>query len=257
MGTVTIAGQQVSVYQDTAISGVPFGFVDTPTNHLTGAAGAVSFTGWSLAPAGISTVALWREPVGAETGPLIFIGNANLVPGSRPDVANAYPGYPQNNWGWGYQILTNELPNSGGSAGLGNGTYAVHTIATDETGQPATLGITTITVNNAASQVPFGTIDTPAQGGTASGVFVNFGWAVTPNAANIIPADGSTIWVFIDNMPIGHPVYNNYRSDIATLFPGLQNSGGAVGYYFVDTTTLTNGLHSIAWSVKDSAGNAS
>jgi hypothetical protein len=172
-------------------------------------------------------------------------------------VANAYPGYPQNNWGWGYQILTNELPNSGGSAGLGNGTYAVHTIATDETGQPATLGITTITVNNAASQVPFGTIDTPAQGGTASGVFVNFGWAVTPNAANIIPADGSTIWVFIDNMPVGHPVYNNYRSDIATLFPGLQNSGGAVGYYFVDTTTLTNGLHSIAWSVKDSAGNAS
>ena len=78
---------------------------------------------------------------------------------------------------------------------------------------------------------------------------------MTPNPANVIPKDGSTIWVFIDNTPVGHPVYNNYRVDIATLFPGLQNSNGAVGFYYIDTTKLTNGLHTIAWSATDSAGN--
>jgi hypothetical protein len=84
--------------------------------------------------------------------------------------------------------------------------------------------------------------------------YVNFGWALTPQP-NIIPIDGSTIWVFIDNLPVGHPVYNNYRSDIGTLFPNYQNSQGAVGYYYIDTTKLTNGLHTISWLATDSAGN--
>jgi hypothetical protein len=62
--------------------------------------------------------------------------------------------------------------------------------------------------------------------------------------------------VFIDNVRLGHPVYGLYRVDIATIFPGLQNSNGAIGYYYLDTTTLSNGLHTIAWTVTDSAGHA-
>jgi len=62
--------------------------------------------------------------------------------------------------------------------------------------------------------------------------------------------------VYIDNVAVGHPVYNNFRSDIASLFPGLNNSNGAVGYYMIDTTKLSNGLHSIAWSVLDNAGHS-
>jgi hypothetical protein len=117
------------------------------------------------------------------------------------------------------------------------------------------IGAVTIGVNNASSVLPFGTIDTPTQGGMVSGTIVNFGWALTPQP-NIIPVDGSTLWVFIDNVPVGHPVYNNYRLDIATLFTGLRNSGGAVGYYYIDTTKFSNGLHTISWSARDSAGNA-
>jgi hypothetical protein len=63
--------------------------------------------------------------------------------------------------------------------------------------------------------------------------------------------------LWIDGQPIGHPTYNNYRSDIATLFPGFANSNGAVGYYYVDTTRYANGVHTIAWSVDDSAGKGS
>jgi hypothetical protein len=49
-------------------------------------------------------------------------------------------------------------------------------------------------------------------------------------------------------------VYNQFRPDIAGLFPGFNNTNGAVGYYHLDTTQLANGIHSIAWSVTDNLG---
>jgi hypothetical protein len=82
---------------------------------------------------------------------------------------------------------------------------------------------------------------------------VNFGWALTPQP-KAIPTDGSTITVFVDGVAVGHPVYGQFRSDVAALFPGLANSNGAVGAFHLDTTTLANGLHTIAWVVTDSAG---
>ena len=179
---------------------------------------------------------------------LVFLGHTVLIPHARPDVAAVFPGYPNNDYGWGTQVLTNELP-------AGNGKFKLHVLATNGDGTTE-IGTRTITVDNAHSQLPFGSIDTPAQGQTISGSsFVNFGWVVTPNPLNVIPKDGSTIVVYVDNKPVAHPVYNNYRSDIAAAFPGLQNSNGAVGYYIMDTTKLTNGQHTIAWSVTDSAGN--
>jgi hypothetical protein len=217
------------------------------------------------------------EPAGA----LVFIGNAQIVPGTRPDVAVTYPGYPGNTGGWGYLLLTNELPNSTGQPGVGNGTYNLHVLITDNAGQVVDLGARTITVNNAASILPFGSIDTPTQGGTASGTaFVNFGWVLTPEP-NMIPFNGSTIKVLIDTpcpssavVPTCNPMtatvtgYNISRCDVDQDFPSLANSGstncalsggspGPVGYYYLDTTKLANGLHTIAWVVTDSAGNAS
>ena len=267
-GTLTIAGQIFTVEESgSACSSktppcagtVPlsFGSIDTPLNNSSGIVGAIGFTGWALSAAGMGTVGVWREPVAGESvNGLVFIGNAEIISGLRPDVAKAFPTYPSSNSGWGFEVLTNELPNANGKPGQGNGTYRFHVLATDTTGQVTDLGIRTLTTDNTDSVLPFGTIDTPVQGGTASGnAYVNFGWVLTPNPNNLIPINGSSIWVFVDNLPVGHPVYDNYRFDIATLFPGLQNSQGAVGYYYVDTTKLTNGLHTIAWSAKDSAGN--
>ena len=70
----------------------------------------------------------------------------------------------------------------------------------------------------------------------------------------MIPLDGSTVTVVIDGVLIGHPVYNNFRSDIASLFPGYANSTGAVGYYYLDSTKLTNGVHTISWNAFDNLG---
>jgi hypothetical protein len=169
--------------------------------------GAGSGHVWALSSITVAKVALCREPVTGEanvTDPhcllsssltgLVFLGNAVLVPGVRPDVAAAFPGYPNNNWGWGAQVLTNFLPGTNGLP-LGNGTYKLHAIAADPAGFSTDLGTTTISANNAASILPFGTIDTPAQGETISGTdYVNFGWVVTPQP-NIVPIDGSTITV--------------------------------------------------------------
>ena len=238
-------------------SPTPFGSVDTPTKNSNNVSGAIGVTGWALSANDVKSVAVWREPVLGETASLIFLGDSSLVPGARPDVAAAYPAYPNNSYGWGLQILTNELP-AGPGQSLGNGTYKLHAIATNYSGGATDLsGPIPITVNNASASNPFGTIDTPGQGDIVSGsAYVNFGWALTPNPSNVISKDGSTITVFIDNKPVGHPAYNNNRSDIATLFPGLQNSNGAVGAYTIDTTKLANGIHTISWLASDNAGHA-
>jgi hypothetical protein len=236
----------------------PFGTVDTPQNNSTGLSGAIAVTGWALCNDQVPTIGVWYAAVaGQAPGSLVFIGNASVINGSRPDVAADYPNYEfKNRGGWGLAVLTNLLPNSaGGSNPVGNGTYQFHAIATNLQGQAVDIGSKTVTVDNTHSVTPFGTIDTPAQGQTISGTYVNFGWAVTPQPATI-PINGSTITVYIDGQAVAHPVYNNYRADIATIFPGLNNSNGAVGYYYINTTYLANGQHTISWLVTDNAGHA-
>jgi len=83
----------------------------------------------------------------------------------------------------------------------------------------------------------------------------NFGWVPTPQAG-VVPTDGSTIQVFIDGLARGNPVYDQFRDDIATAFPGYTNSNGSTDALPIDTTTLTNGVHTIAWSVTDNLGRA-
>jgi Bacterial Ig domain len=227
----------------------PFGAIDTPANGVT-VAGEVPVTGWVLDDAGVAAVDVYRAPVGAESG-LVFLGRAVFIRGARPDVQAAFPSIPFNdNAGWGFMVLTNMLPNQG------NGTFDLHVYATDYAGLSTHLGTRRIIAANAGSTRPFGTIDTPGQGETVSGTIVNFGWALAPQP-RIIPIDGSTIDVYIDGVFRGHPVYNNNRADLASLFPGLRNSNGAVGYFVIDTTTLSNGLHTINWVIRDDIGQVS
>ena len=55
---------------------------------------------------------------------------------------------------------------------------------------------------------------------------------------------------------MGSVSYNHFRPDVASLFPGLANSDGAVGFRIIDTTALTNGVHSISWTATDSDGRS-
>jgi Beta-propeller repeat/Viral BACON domain len=226
-------------------SSKPFGIFATPVEGAT-VRSSVPFTGWVLDDIDIQSVQLF----GLQNGSQYYIGDAVIVDGARPDVELAYSTYPNHfQAGWGYMMLTHFLP--GGS----DGTYTIIAKATDIEGNTVTLGQRTITVDNASAVKPFGAIDTPSQGGIASGTdFINWGWALTP-LPNSIPTDGSTIQVWIDGVKLGNPTYNIFRQDIADLFPGYQNSNGAVGYFSIDTTSYLNGVHTIQWSVTDSADN--
>ena len=223
----------------------PFGSFNTPIDGST-VSGSIPVSGWALDDVGVESVKIYRE----EDGNLPYIGDAVFVEGSRPDVEHAYPGYPMNyRAGWGYMLLTNFLPNGG------NGTYTLHAIATDLEGNQTTLGTKTIHCDNANAVKPFGAIDTPTQGGAASGCgFINWGWVLTPQP-NAIPTDGSTINVWVDDVNLGNPTYNVYRHDIADLFPGYANSDGAAGYFSFDTTIYADGVHTIYWTATDSGGN--
>jgi hypothetical protein len=224
----------------------PFGSFDTPLHGST-VSGGIPVTGWALDDSGVQSVKIHRLQDNAP----VYIGDAVMVEGARPDVTAAYPDYPGGSKaGWGYMMLTHFLPDGG------NGAVTITATAMDITGKTAVLGSKTITCDNANAVKPFGAIDTPAQGGTVSGNrFINWGWVLTPQP-NSIPTDGSTINVIVDGVNIGHPVYNLYRSDIANLFPGYANIEGAIGYFYLDTSAYEDGVHTIQWTAADSGGNS-
>ncbi|MCP5104531.1 MAG: DUF4091 domain-containing protein [bacterium] len=227
-------------------NGAPFGRFESPANGATVSA-SVAVTGWALDDTSVESVNIYYE----SSGNLVPVGEATFVEGARPDVQRAYPNYPNaSRAGWGYMMLTYFLPNQG------NGTFTFHAIAADGDGNSVTLGTRTVTIDNATAVNPFGAIDTPAQGETVSGnAYVVSGWVLTP-PPNSIASDGSQINVIVDGENLGHPTYNRDRPDVAALFPGYANSSGAGGIFYLDTTTYADGVHTIAWTAEDSAGNS-
>ncbi len=223
----------------------PFGTFATPLQGET-YSGSVALTGWALDDIGVERLEIHHK----KGSSMVYVGDAVFIEGARSDIEILYPGYPNNHKaGWGYMLLTHALPNGG------NGTYTLYARAVDVEGHVTTWS-KAIQVNNNQSAEPFGTIDTPAQGAAVSGSdYVNWGWVLTP-LPNTVPVDGSTINVWVDGVMLGNPVYNLYRSDIASMFPGYNNSDGAVGYFSLDTTAYANGVHSIYWTAADDAGNS-
>jgi len=237
-------------------SSVPFGDFATPINGTVGITGAIPVTGWVLDDVESTKVEIWREPIAGEAAGIKFIGDAVFVEGARPDVEALYPASPLNyRSGWGYMMLTNFLP------GQGNGTYVIYAFATDKEGNSVLMDSKTITCDNAHAVKPFGTIDTPPQGGDASvNPFVNFGWVLTPQPKTV-QKTGIKIHVYVDGIELGNlavppNIYDQFRADVSGLFPGLNNSNGPVGAFYVDTMMFANGTHTIYWTAEDDAGAA-
>jgi hypothetical protein len=228
----------------------PFGVVDTPAANTGIVSGVMVMTGWALDyTAELQSVQIYRsgrigEAVDPATG-LVFVGSAPLIQGIRPDVQAAYPTLPHSDTaGWGTLILTNMIPD-------GTYTFAVFANNGISTG---VIGQRTLSIQNAFTQTPFGTIDTPGEFGTVSGTFIVFGW-VLASPGNVIATDGSAIDVYIDGQFVGHADYGDARTDIAQIFPDYANAPAAGGHFVFDSTSLANGRHTLAWVVHDSAGH--
>jgi hypothetical protein len=243
--------------QSPTSTAAPFGVFETPAAGASGLQGALPITGWALDDVGVDRVEIWRDRAAGETTPVftgggpgsgkIFVATATFVAGARPDVENAFPAAPfASRAGWGYMLLTQGLWNQG------NGPVTLHAFAFDVEGKSTTIGTKTIAVDNVNATRPFGTIDTPAYGGTVAGTIHNFGWALTPGSSCSIVS----VQVSIDSGPLMPVVYGDARPDIAAAFPGRPNSAAAGGHFTLDTTTLSNGMHTIGWLVTDSCGRS-
>lgn len=271
---------RVTIAAPTAYA-APFGFLDSPTEGATGLSGSIAVGGWALDDLAVDRVEIHRlavpiDPAAAVSpGGLVYLGRALFIAGARPDVLAAYgtgtgtttPLYPQaQRAGWGLLVLTNSLPHlTNGTATGGQGTFTFVAIAVDLEGRSTELGRRTVMINNDAATVPFGAIDTPAQGGTVPDTtapynnvasYPVFGWALSPGGV-CIATDGSTIDVLVDGVVVGHPTYNLNRADIASGYPGYCNSNGAVGVFYLNASGLSDGLHTLAWRVRDANGRTS
>src|SRR6185295_15618642 len=105
---------------------------------------------------------------------------------------------------------------------------------------------------NSTAVKPFGAIDTPGQGDVVSGAnFANFGWVLARGAVGAAPPDGGIVNVFVDGVQVGSPVGWVSRADLTSLFPAatFPNVPRALGVFNINTTTLTNGVHTIFWIV--------
>jgi hypothetical protein len=241
----------------------PFGAFDTPADGAAGLQGSFAVTGWALDDTGVDRVEIWRDLASGEPSSnaytsdpshpaygKVFVANPLFVTGARPDVQTAYSSYPNAaRAGWGYLLLSWGLWGQTNSSGAL--TYKLYAYGYDVNGRNTLLGSKTITVDNAHATKPFGAIDTPTYGGTVSGAFWGFGWALTPNASSCSVANGSVV-MSIDSGPLLPVSYGGVRSDIAAAFPGFSDSGAAGGAVWIDTTTLSNGVHQIGWLVTDS-----
>ena len=261
----------------------PFGYWDTPADGSTGLVGSIAVTGWALDNVGIDHVELWRTCTAVDSAASacapapdgatkVFIGRATIVSGARPDVAVAYPSLPASDQaGFGYLLLTNLLPDlSRGTAQGGNGTFVLSTYAVNVGGSVTSLGTKTITVDNAHATIPFGAIDTPAQGATIPGPaapyndpnsYPMFGWAMTGIPKCMNTTDLTAYKVFIDG--VSAPVTSSNfaagltRSDLPAAFPGLCNSDNALAVYYFNATALglASGIHTLLWQITDNGGN--
>ena len=198
---------------------VPDGTVDTPADNAQAVVGSLAVTGWAVDDVGVSRVSIWRDPLPGEptSGPdgKVFIGDAVQVDGARPDIdaARSQPFDYQS--GWGYLLLTNMLPRQG------NGTFKLFAYADDRRGPSRAARVE----DDHLRQCALG----PA---VRRHRYADPGWRRVRDRIRQLrmgadaacrtrfPTDGSTIMVYIDGVPVGHPTYNQFRSDIAALFPG-------------------------------------
>ncbi len=270
MGSITVTGSgatngpqtiavRLNLYPGTGTTAA-YGSFDTPVAGAN-VAGSIAVTGWALDDIEVARVEIWRDKAAGETTPgypgpgpgngKVFIANAFFINGARPDVEAGFAAVPFNQRaGWGYLMLTWGLWNQG------NGTFTLYAFAYDKEGNASVLGSKVITSSNATATRPFGSIDTPGYGETVSGTFWNFGWALTPNATPSCTVGPSGVQVSIDSGPLQPVNYGDLRPDIAGAFPGFTNGSSAGGAYYIDSTTLSNGTHSIGWFVTDSCGRA-
>jgi len=210
--------------------------IDVPNANSTAFSGTAAFAGWAVSTSGtISSVQIFVDGVAQ--------GNAQYGV-ARPDVCAAYPGRAGcPNVGWTFSLDTTFLTNT---------THMLEADATSSTGEHATMSRAFSVSNSYAGNPIRISIDQPA--GDASpyeGLAQFSGWAIDPSSAI------TSVAISIDGVPYGAAQYGLSRPDICSSYPGAVGCPNVGWSILVDTTHLTDGIHSLGVTVTAANGSHS
>ncbi len=170
----------------------------------------------------------------------VFVAAADLnVP--RYDVLQAYP------WYAGTPFARPGFSTSFDADTLSNGSHSLFVRITFSDGSSEDFGTRTFLVDNSINQAPFGELELPGAFQPMNGVFPVTGWALD---------DGSIedIEVLVDGLVVGHAVAGIHRPDIGNRFPWHPGADYAGFIRMLNTTELTNGVHTLAVRLRDDDG---
>lgn len=231
--------------------------IETPAPGAT-VFGIVEVKGFVLDKRGVSSIRLVID------GNELHAADLNQP---REDLRRLYPGFfgenPMGKPGFRTAFLASNLAD-------GEHTLAIKVTFAGTSapeGEPASvlLGLRSFFVDNSRSQPPLGGVDSPRDPAEAgmqdyvSGPFPVIGWALDDQGIRQQAAGGSVladIEVLVDGRVWGQAVYPLPRPDIANAFPDVPGAGSSGFQLTLDTTRLSNGLHTVAVRAWDVEGNS-
>ncbi|MBV8867685.1 MAG: hypothetical protein JO210_19960, partial [Acidobacteriaceae bacterium] len=199
--------------------------IDKPNPQSAPFTGVQNIGGWAIDPyATIASVSIAVDGV--------RLGNAGYG-GNRSDVCAVFAGSPGcPNVGWNFSLDTTLIP---------DGTHTLEVTFTPSSGQGFTKATPFQVANLGAITNPtLISIDKPnAQSAPFTGIAFFGGWAVNSNAAI------ATVAISIDGSPNGYAEYGGARYDVCAKLPGSVGCPNVGWNYMFDTSTLTNGSHTV------------
>ena len=210
------------------------GLIDAP-NNTTAVSGVTLASGWAINKGSTDPVTSVSVRVDGTS-----FGNATYGE-ARADVCavtGSVAGCP--NVGWSLPLNT---------ALLGNGSHTIEITMTTAAGRRASTN-TTFNVNNSTTGPGRVSIESPTSASSPfAGLAMFSGWALYDNGAI------SSLSATVDGVPYGVANYGTIaRPDVCTLYPGRANCPNAGWNFGVDTTKLTDGVHSFGVTANNADG---
>ena len=169
-----------------------------------------------------------------------YVASADLYQ-PRYDILLAYP------WYAGTPFERPGFATSFDSRDFSNGDHTLFVRVAFADGTEQDYGQRTVTVNNLLNQAPFGELELPGANQPMNGVFPVTGWALDDGEVALVE-------VLVDGMAVGQALTGMHRPDIGHRFPSHPDAEYAGFVRMLNTTVLTNGIHSVSIRVTDDDG---
>ena len=169
-----------------------------------------------------------------------YVASADLFQ-PRYDILLAYP------WYAGTPFEKPGFATSFDSRNFANGSHTLFVRISFTDGTEQDYGQRTVFVNNLLNQAPFGELELPGPNQPMNGVFPVTGWALDDGEV-------SQVEVLVDGLVVGQAVTGMHRPDIGHRFPDHPDAAFAGFVRMLNTTVLTNGVHSVSIRLTDDDG---